>query len=661
MTMTAQTPVKPAIKLAKADPGIYPWEITEGRYAGRIGVFVPSTYMGRVEEIPGARYSKADEVWTLPKAMPAVLSLGEMKRAMKLPLVPEPKLMEWVREQTTQWGELRDLALTIRTTATKGPDDVFYPHQDDDAAWLAYGGGRFPIAGRLLLSETGIGKTAGVIAGMLKLGLPDDKPILIAAPRRTLRKAWADDLEKFLPGVEVEVIRGTVTQRRKSLDRIKAGEVKIGVIGWESLKAHTRFAPNPGHALKRCPDCGGPKLAVDTMTEAEIKALPEDQQPIAPSKCQAHAKELNEIDWGLIVADEVHRAMNSTSQLTQALWGLVKSAPDAMRWGLTGTPVSKKVEQSWTLLHYADAEAWPVKSVWIDYYARQGYNMAGYYETDGLRPEREAEFQQTFQGVTRRVLKAQVLDLPPLLMGGGLIREVEMPTEQAKAYRQMRDEMVAFVKEGKITAQNVLVAAGRLTLMAQATGYPEEGPTPTEAQDDIPVKMLLRMPSGKVSEVVADMVSGEFDGHQVAVSMESRRLLRLLEGEMHRAGISQDDIGIIAGDVNDAASEYDIDQFQAGKKKWMLYTYAAGGTGLTLTAASYLLRVQRSWSPILSKQGLDRVHRIGSEKHAAISVIDYVSTGTIEERQMKVALKDADLLEQIVQDKAKLADLFAGS
>jgi SNF2 family DNA or RNA helicase len=326
------------------------------------------------------------------------------------------------------------------------------------------------------------------------------------------------------------------------------------------------------------------------------------------------------------------------------------------------------------VLHYADAEAWPVKTSFVDYYCERGYNMSGFAEVFGFKATRQPEFQQVFQGMTRRRLKAEVLDLPELLMGGELIRECEMSKEQATGYAQMRDELVLMAAEGKIVAQNAMIAAGRLTQLASATGYPDpdweaevakveaenaqriaEGLPP---KDLPPVKMLLKLPSGKIASVLDDIASGEFEGEQVAMSFESRRLLRLLEQAMLDAKMDPDLITSVAGDRTDAQCDQAIADFQKGSRRFLLYTYAAGGTGVTLTAASSLLRVQRSWSPILWKQGLDRVHRIGSERHGAIKVYDYVTAGTIEETQIDRNGQNAVKLEELVQDGPKLAQLL---
>jgi SNF2 family DNA or RNA helicase len=207
-----------------------------------------------------------------------------------------------------------------------------------------------------------------------------------------------------------------------------------------------------------------------------------------------------------------------------------------------------------------------------------------------------------------------------------------------------------------------MIAAGRLTMLASATGYPEDpAAVAASTEDDIPVRMLLRMPSGKIDSVIEDLTSGEFDGEQVALAFESRRLLRLFEQELaQRDPELHEQLCFVAGDMTNQLCDLAIQDFQAGTRRLLAYTYAAGGTGVTLTAASTLMRVQRPWSPILWKQGLDRVHRIGSERHQHVKVIDYVTAGTIEERQLTRQGENALVLESIVQDGPKLLALLSG-
>jgi SNF2 family DNA or RNA helicase len=116
--------------------------------------------------------------------------------------------------------------------------------------------------------------------------------------------------------------------------------------------------------------------------------------------------------------------------------------------------------------------------------------------------------------------------------------------------------------------------------------------------------------------------------------------------------------GLITGAQNEDERQRAIDDFQSGKIKWILFTAQAGGVGVTLTAARRLVMLQRPWSLVDHKQALDRIHRIGSEIHDSVVVLDYVTEDTIEERVLQVLETKADNFEQIVRDKDQLLSLL---
>jgi SNF2 family DNA or RNA helicase len=222
-----------------------------------------------------------------------------------------------------------------------------------------------------------------------------------------------------------------------------------------------------------------------------------------------------------------------------------------------------------------------------------------------------------------------------------------------------------------------MTQVGRLTMLASATGYPDpeqEAKVNAVLEEnaermmhglpplDLPgMEMLVKLPSGKLDTLLDDFDDGEFDGHQLAFAFSSRKVLRLFEAELvnRQPDRFTDQIAVVAGDQNDQMNDVAVYDFQHGRKRFVFYTYAAGGTGITLTAASVLCRIERSWSPILWKQGLDRVHRIGSEVHDRIRVFDYVTAGTVEEKQLTRHGENALLLEQLVHDQAKLVALLS--
>jgi len=151
------------------------------------------------------------------------------------------------------------------------------------------------------------------------------------------------------------------------------------------------------------------------------------------------------------------------------------------------------------------------------------------------------------------------------------------------------------------------------------------------------------------------MKNGDFGDDSVAVCAVSRQLIEILSARLTKEGIAH---GLITGSITAEDRQKAIDDFQSGKTKWILFTVQAGGVGVTLTAGRRLVMLQRPWSLVDHKQALDRIHRIGSEIHDSVIIMDYVTEGTIEERVLQVLETKADNFEQIVKDKDKLLELL---
>jgi SNF2 family DNA or RNA helicase len=101
----------------------------------------------------------------------------------------------------------------------------------------------------LLADEPGLGKTAQAIRALkaLKDKGEDVFPALVVCPN-TLKTNWEREFDKWWPGINVQVIKGTPTQRRKAFE----DEAEVYVINWESLRTHSRLSPYGSIALARC-------------------------------------------------------------------------------------------------------------------------------------------------------------------------------------------------------------------------------------------------------------------------------------------------------------------------------------------------------------------------------------------------------------------------
>jgi SNF2 family DNA or RNA helicase len=570
------------------------------------------------KSIPGSTYDSKTQNWKVPVSWSACLAL---RSTFRDDLVLGDRIKAWATSERSKRidpaNALRDLeALEEGET---GNEDLF-PHQRAGVKFLA------TARQALLADEPGLGKTAQAIRALKAVNDGGEVvfPALIVCPN-TLKKNWQREFKKWWPEVKVQVIKGTATQRRKQFDE---ENVDVYVINWESLRSHSRLAPYGSVALAKCPDCGG------------------HDDRVTLNRCEVHPRELNAIDFKAVVADEMHRSKEPKSKQTRALWSATGNAD--IRFALTGTPIANNVLDMWAILHWLSPQEFPSKTRWIDRMINTMLNAFGGMMVLGVKPHMEEEFHATINPRMRRMLKSRVLPWLPEMMFER--RDVEMSTKQKKAYEQMRDTMIAELEgSSPVVAPSVLTQTLRLHQFASS--YAEM------VIDEITgePKTRLSEPSCKVDALMDDIKNGDFGEDSVAVCAVSRQLLELLSANLTKEGIAH---GMITGAQNEDERQRAIDDFQAGRIKWILFTDKAGGVGVTLTAARRLVMLQRPWSLVDHKQALDRVHRIGSEIHDSVLIMDYVTEGTIEERVIQVLETKADNFDQIVKDRAKLLELL---
>ena len=557
--------------------------------------------------IPGATWSATEKMWRAPLAWSTCLAL---RSVFKSELRIGPRLAEWAtNELNTRVAPCN----ALRELETADGDETLFPHQRAGVQFLA-------AARRALLAdEPGLGKTAQTIRALKELKDRGEQvfPALVVCPN-TLKKNWKREFAMWWPGVNVQVISGSATQRRKQFSE---EDVDVYVINWESLRSHSRLASYGSVALARCVDCGG------------------HDDKVSENRCEVHKRELNAIDFKAVIADEIHRSKEPQSMQTRALWAASGDAD--IRYALTGTPIANNVLDLWPILHWISPNEWPSKSRWIDRMVDTMFNAFGGMMVIGVKPHMREEFDAAINPRMRRMLKAKVLPwLPPVIKER---RDVEMSTKQKKAYEQMRDVMIAQLEDGEaLTAPSPLTQTTRLLQFASSyAGI---------AVDEITGEMSVALsePSCKIDSLMDDVDAGDFGDDSVAVCAVSRQLIDILSARLEKAKIPH---GLITGAQNEDERQKAIDDFQSGRIKWILFTAQAGGVGVTLTAARRLIMLQRPWSLVDYKQALDRVHRIGSEIHDSIVITDYVTEGTIEERVIQVLETKADNFEQIVKDK----------
>jgi SNF2 family DNA or RNA helicase len=225
-------------------------------------------------------------------------------------------------------------------------------------------------------------------------------------------------------------------------------------------------------------------------------------------------------------------------------------------------------------------------------------------------------------------------------------RDLEMTTAQKKQYTQLKKGMMAeLVSGGFVIASNALVKATRLGQIASACL--DEGENPDEYQ--------MTMPSNKIDALLE--LLDDMRDKPLVVASASRQLIELAKTALDKRKVTYSEV--VGGQTDDQRDKA-VQDFQAGKVRVIFCSTGAGSEGLTLTKADTMCFLQRPWKMAQSKQMEDRIHRIGAEVHSSITIVDLISSNTIEERILRVLAEKGDNLEEIMRDTDFIKYLLEG-
>lgn len=451
----------------------------------------------------------------------------------------------------------------------------------------------------LITDEPGTGKTITTILGLASLGLT---PILVVCPASVV-DPWVEAFGRWAPYWRAVAWRGP---KRKAL----MGTADVYVTSYDTARM--------------------------------------DAQNTNPAKSALIA-----LNPRALVADECHLIKNPHASRTAAVKRLARNVRSFV--ALSGTPITHHPADLWPTLTCLAPNAWPSRERWVNRYCVTG--QADYGENIlGLNPGTEAEFRLSLLGQQRRVAKADVLSqLPPKVYS---VRTVALPAEYRKAYDTMEKDMLARLPDGsELSVMSVLAQLTRLSQMASAAAeVTTTFDTAADGTETEHVSVKLKAPSWKVDALLE--VLDERPGKPVATFAPSAQLMRLAGAAATEAGYR---VGYVIGGQSAKDRTETVARFQAGELDLICVTTGAGGVGITLTAAGTVVFLQRPWSLVESLQAEDRCHRIGSEVHDSIEVIDVVAADTLDSRIRAVLRGKAGQLADLVQDPRIVAELLGGA
>ena len=347
--------------------------------------------------------------------------------------------------------------------------------------------------------------------------------------------------------------------------------------------------------------------------EAQIAALgPRDVVVCSYGLLQREAEVLASRRWATVVLDEAQAIKNATTLRARAAYGLEAD----FRLATTGTPVENRLEELWSLFRFLLP------------------NFLGTKKRFGERfgsGEGIVDLRKMVRPFILRRLKSEVLDtLPPRT---DVVWHVEPGAEEASIYEALRQAAAKELEGAADSPQQRMQVLSWITKLRLACCDPRlvhEGAGPGAKRAEL-------------QRLVEELRAG---GHKALIFSQFVKHLSLVREGLDEAQIPYQ---YLDGSTPAAERRKRVNAFQGGDGDVFLISLKAGGTGLNLTEANYVIHLDPWWNPAVEDQASDRAHRIGQTR--AVTVYRLVVQGTIEHR----------ILELHDSKRALASELLAGT
>ncbi len=336
------------------------------------------------------------------------------------------------------------------------------------------------------------------------------------------------------------------------------------------------------------------------------------------------------VTWGTAILDEAQFIKNAETQRAQAAFSLNAG----MRVAATGTPVENQLGDLWSLMHFAEPS---VLGSWGHFRRR----FASATLDDNIVEERRRLRRLIGPFILRRT-KAQVLsDLPPLTE---IRHTVEMTADERKLYDAVRHRALQQLAGEKRGTEQT----SRIQVLAELTRLRRLCCSPSLVKDGAPA---IGSKLAAFLELVDEIRESN---HRALVFSQFVDVLTLASAALDERGISYE---YLDGSTPARQRAERVESFQSGHGDLFLISLKAGGFGLNLTGADYVIHLDPWWNPAVEEQASGRAHRIGQER--PVTVYRLVTAGTVEERIVDLHHRKRDLADQLLEGAAETARLSA--
>jgi non-specific serine/threonine protein kinase len=294
---------------------------------------------------------------------------------------------------------------------------------------------------------------------------------------------------------------------------------------------------------------------------------------------------------------------------------------------LTGTPVENSTVELWSQFAFIN----PGLLGGLEYFQTEFGNPI---EKKGDVEAASLLRKLVYPFILRRTKDQVAPELPPRTER---ILYADMAPAQLKLYLRMRDTyrgmLLGMIEKDGLASSRIKILEGLLRLR-QICNHP------------LLVDERYRGESGKFELLIETIETLRSEGHKALIFSQFVQMLRIVRAQLDERGIPYAYL-----DGHTVNRQEQVDAFQNDPNlPFFLISLKAGGTGLNLTAADYVIHIDPWWNPAVEMQASDRTHRIGQDK--PVFIYKMITRDSVEEKIILLQERKKLLVEQLVTPDA---------
>lgn len=369
--------------------------------------------------------------------------------------------------------------------------------------------------------------------------------------------------------------------------------------------------------------------------EVFTNLAPFDVLVITYGLLQTEEQRMSAVNWAVAVLDEAHAIKNTQTKSSKAAMSIQAD----FRLALTGTPLQNHLGELWNLFNFCNPGLLGSHQAFTDRYVKND------------NPAQKAHLKKIISPFILRRTKNKVLDELPAKTE--ITHTVELSEAEMAFYEALRQQAIENLENGEgNNGQQHLQALAEITKLRLA------------CCNTSLVRNDIQLPSSKL-EAFFDIINELRENkHRALVFSQFVGHLSIVRQALDKEGIAYQ---YLDGSTPIADRQTAVKAFQSGKGDVFLISLKAGGLGLNLTAADYVLHLDPWWNPAIEDQASDRAHRMGQTR--PVTIYRLVAKNTIEEKIVKLHATKRDMADSLLDgtdqsaklSTADLLDLLKGN